>query len=115
MPAGKYVRTAEIRAKTSAAVRAAIAARPWHGYEVGTEAVDTDGRVRVKCPDGWRPRAQLVMEDMLGRALIKGEIVHHSNGLAGDDRPENLMLLSYRGDHTSLHQKAWQAARQKQG
>jgi hypothetical protein len=34
----------------------------------------------------------LVAEDMLGRYLVKGETVHHRNGVRDDNRPENLEL-----------------------
>ena len=34
----------------------------------------------------------LVAEDMLGRYLVKGEMVHHRNGVRDDNRPENLEL-----------------------
>ena len=32
------------------------------------------------------------MEEKLGRKLVKGESVHHINGVRDDNRPENLEL-----------------------
>jgi len=52
-------------------------------------------------PDGYRlffdgPRKVaehvLVMERLLGRRLRSGELVHHRNGVRGDNRPQNLEL-----------------------
>jgi hypothetical protein len=35
---------------------------------------------------------RVVMEGIIGRALLPGENVHHRNGVKNDNRPENLEL-----------------------
>lgn len=70
---------------------------PDHHAWKGGRIIDSDGYVKVYCPED--PRAQngrymrehvLVMEAYLGRRLRKGENVHHINGVRTDNRPENL-------------------------
>lgn len=42
---------------------------------------------------------RLVMEKMIGRYLLRDEVVHHKNGVPDDNRPENLQLFSENGEH----------------
>ena len=54
----------------------------------------SDGYIRRQRQAGSEIEIQyahrVVMEVKLGRALVKGETVHHINGVRNDNRPENL-------------------------
>lgn len=54
-----------------------------------------------------------VMEDFLGRKLMRAEHVHHLNGDKRDNRLENLMLFSSASEHTKFHVQHGYGRRQR--
>lgn len=58
---------------------------PYHGQ--GRHITDS-GYVKINSKYEHR----IVMEQILGRKMLKGENVHHKNGIRSDNRPENLEL-----------------------
>jgi hypothetical protein len=67
---------------------------------VGRPYADSHGYIRIR--SSWdHPNANgsgellehvKVMSEMIGRPLLRGENVHHKNGVRDDNRPENLEL-----------------------
>lgn len=46
---------------------------------------------------------RVVMEQMLGRSLKAGEVVHHKDRNKLNNAPDNLELLASRAEHSRLH------------
>jgi hypothetical protein len=71
---------------------------------------EVNGYIQIKDPSHPRSNNQgyvfehtLVMEKIIGRPLIRAEVVHHCNGIRADNRPDNLRLFQSNGDHMAHH------------
>lgn len=85
--------------------RLGILASNWKG---GRRAYPSkQGYIMVSLGSGQRaPEHRLVMEQRLGRKLLKGEVVHHVNGNPADNRVENLVVCKSAGQHHArYHQR----------
>lgn len=69
-------------------------------YDKKKDRVERDGYVRRV---GGRARHQVIMENILGRKLVRGKIVHHINLNKLDNSKENLFLCKDRKHHNSKH------------
>jgi hypothetical protein len=74
--------------------------------EEGNRVTDERGYVLILCPDhphkkhgNYVYEHRLIMEQHLGRYLESSEVLHHINGIPGDNRLENLRLFSSDSKH----------------
>lgn len=71
---------------------------------VGTVSIYGDGYKMVKLgPKKWVPEHRHIMEQVLGRPLLKEELVHHRYGDPQDNDPDHLMVTSGFSEHQKIH------------
>lgn len=68
----------------------------------------SQARADTGSADSYRKRHgrhehRIVAEQILGRPLRKGEVVHHINRDKRDNRPENLMIFENQAEHARWH------------
>lgn len=75
----------------------------------GGRNIASNGYVRIWHPghpsesgDGYILEHRLVMEQIIGRHLLPGEVIHHKNHNRSDNDPSNLQLFSSHSDHMSI-------------
>lgn len=101
----KYIRQAGIETRDARYVPGQNAGSKNPAWKGGRQ-VDKSGYVLLWVPDhpdsnnnGYVREHRLVMEQVLGRRLLPAEVVHHRNGIPGDNRPGNLELFATNADH----------------
>lgn len=61
------------------------------------------GRTRKDKGKKYELLHRLIMEEKLGRKLLRTEIIHHKNGNPSDNRLENLEVLVSQSSHAKHH------------
>lgn len=77
-----------------------------------TKYIDSHGYVQVWCgrgetsrgrKDGYMAEHRMVMENLIGRELEPGEVVHHVNGVKTENSEDNLFLCESKAKHREIH------------
>lgn len=74
-------------------------------YKHGKHYLHKDGYLHqfVNGKTIWEHRE--IMENSIGRGLTDEELIHHINGVKGDNRIENLYLCDNRSHHATVHKQ----------
>ena len=66
--------------------------------------------VKIAEPNTWRERAKVIWEEINGKRLPRGYVVHHRDRDSLNDSPENLVALT-RAQHIEEHRRDLEAAK----
>lgn len=61
------------------------------------------GKQKTYLKINGRHAHRAIAEQLLGRPLKNGEVVHHIDGNKRNNRPENLMIFSSQAEHARWH------------
>lgn len=86
---------------------------PRNGFWKGGRTVASNGYVLIRVGvehhladvRGYAYEHRIVAEQKIGRRLMRGEQVHHVNGIKTDNRPENLEVMADQAAHYFHHRK----------
>lgn len=77
-----------------------------HPNWITGKIINKDGYIKLNVGGGKRVfEHKFIMEQHLGRKLIKPEEIHHINGDKQDNRIENLELCKNKADHKRKHKQ----------
>lgn len=63
----------------------------------------TEGNGRTYAKKNGKPEHRRVAEEMLGRPLKKGEVVHHEDENKRNNDPSNLKVFASQAEHAKYH------------
>ena len=99
--------------KESSAAFPEKVSREKSGRWKGGRRVRTDGYIEVLRPEHRRAKSNgyvlehvVVMESIVGRPLLPGEVVHHRDENRANNAPENLQLFASNGEHRRIAHSA---------
>lgn len=77
----------------------------------GGRYIGSNGYVYALAAGKHQLEHRVIAAQMLGRPLLKQEVVHHKNHVITDNRPENLEIIPSQSEHMKRHMTSDEARR----